>query len=175
MSTEPDLQFRNNPVAGIVPLLSGAVVGGFSVVGLFSVIFSGKHDLGTTNGLGVLGFVVMFNVVSLWWIVVGYKQMFDKTTKLSISPQGIRDHRTEITIRWPDYRGVRLYLETTNDTLSKASMFVMAVRVDVCEEIEFDVIDLDHDPETITQIVRDRGLSFLRSAAASQKRDCLYS
>ena len=47
-------------------------------------------------------------LVGLGFIIYGVVRLSDNEIKLSLTPEGLKDHRTGLFVKWTDFRGVRL-------------------------------------------------------------------
>ncbi len=155
MAIETNVEIRWKRTSGVVPLGFGLFGAGAAIVVLLKTSIAGKLETVT------FGFVLVCGVMGAWLLRVAACRLTDDSVKLSLTAEGLTDRRTGVVIRWTDFRGVRLYVETTNNHLSLATMYVNVADGDGCREVAFDVIDLDRSHEEIANLVQKRGTDAL--------------
>jgi hypothetical protein len=94
MSLQPDLDIRNRPHRGIQLILKGLLVI------LVGVLFWARH------GDNVCALPLPLAGVGL--LLYGVIRLVDRTAKVSLTVEGLKDHRSGIFIRWRNIRGVRV-------------------------------------------------------------------
>jgi hypothetical protein len=167
-SSEPDIDIRNDPISGIWPMLFGGALGIVFVITFFYMIF-GSRPLGIEGMLALL-IPLGLGAVSLGTAYIGWTMIFDKTPKLSFTKDGFMDHRIKMGFQCVDFLDVRLYFVRTNAHLTTATMFVKVTQHEKdgamlrptagnIFEIAFDVLSLDYSPQTIANLVRQRGIA----------------
>jgi hypothetical protein len=110
MATESDVEIRWSRTSGIVPLGFGLFCTGAAIVVFIKTGMAGTLEIVT------FGFVLLFLVMGIWLLRVGINRFTDDSVKLSLTAEGLTDRRTGVFIRWTEFRGVRLYVVTTNNT-----------------------------------------------------------
>jgi hypothetical protein len=135
-----DLRYDPGKRAGL-PILGGLLCGG---IGLYEYFARG----------GFFGLLLLLLGAGL--IVYGAVTLFDRSVKLSLTSEGLSDHRTGVFIRWADVRAVRL--STASLRYQTSAALYVAVADDGGErEVAVDVADLDRAPDDIAGLVRRRG------------------
>ena len=78
------------------------------------------------SGGRVFGLLIIVAVLAcgLALIVRGLKRVFDRGVVLSLTGDAITDHRKRASVRWEDFRGIRVHAATTNGLLRRATMYV---------------------------------------------------
>lgn len=90
---------------------------------------------------------LIFLVATLAVTIHGFGRLTDRSVKLVIDSQGIRDLRTEEkTLHWGQVCEIRLRGERTNGLLAFA---LLTLELRSGGSIEFDIEGLDHSPESI--------------------------
>src|SRR5688572_13741258 len=119
MAEKSDLDIRHDGSWGIFYILIGLCVGGFAIFMATRLArgFVGQND-------GVAAVMVVPGLIGLGLILYGGVSLFDRGIKLSLTGEGLKDHRTNTLVKWTDFRGVRLFVKTTNGWLSSATMYV---------------------------------------------------
>jgi hypothetical protein len=161
MAKEGDIDIRYDGVsAGAGLLIMGlvlCVVGGGVVYMAWSISADmGKHALASPRAIdaftigscfgGVLG--IGGTVMALF----GISRMFDNSVKLSLTAEGIKDHRTAVLVRWADLRGSILLRQSR----SGAAMSVSVASAGGQQEIWFDLSNLERKPHEILRLVEQR-------------------
>ncbi len=157
MQSEPDLDFRYNATSGITPILLGAILCG----GCVFVLISGPtaQAIHSAEGVGGLAIVALFLAGGAFMVRFGLKRVFDRSVVLSLTAEGIKDSRTGLFVGWRDFRGIRLWVKTTNGSLSKATMFIKVPKANGYGEVSFSLEDLDQPYEQVADLVHRRGLA----------------
>jgi hypothetical protein len=137
---QPDLEIRSDPWLPWVPITMGLWF--LLIPGL--VFVSGHFDF-------VLAIPVLIGVGSL---LLGLFDLNDTSVKLSLSREGLKDHRSETFIRWNDVAAVRL---SQGIAAKRAYAFLYVTTGE--GEIEIDVVYLNREPSDIALLVRERSLT----------------
>src|SRR5205823_1396544 len=76
------------------------------------------------SGTRVFGVLLMVAVLAcgLALVVRGLRRVFDRSAVLSLTGDGITDRRTGSSVRWEDFRGIRVHAVTANGLLRRATM-----------------------------------------------------
>jgi hypothetical protein len=163
MSVEPDIEIRLNASWGLTPTFFGLVFGGF---GLY--LMSQPQQFGGGRTETLFGGLICL-LIGIGFIAWACSWFSDKRVKLLISAEGIRDTRTGEFVRWHDFRGVRLYVETTNASQSLAIMYIKVPAAGGFREISFDVNTLDRSPRAIADVVQRRGLAIVEPLSPTKE------
>jgi hypothetical protein len=138
MSVQPDLHIRYGPGRGIELIFFGLLIGlyGFLVC----------RPLAANN---VLPFVPP--LIGFGFLLYGVVRLFDRSVKLSLTSEGLKDHRTGTFIPWADFRGVRVQAaERSFD----GTLYVSVSHKNGEREVEVDVSGLDRHPGEIAQFIQ---------------------
>jgi hypothetical protein len=148
LAVGPDLDIRWRSGTGLLPMAFGIFAAGVAIVVFGQMLVTG------TTALLPFGFASGFLCMGIWLFRTGINRFTDKNAKLSLTADGLKDHRTGEFVKWVDVRNVRLYVQTTNASLSSAKMYVAVSQGGSHREIEFDVIDLDRTHSEIAALVQ---------------------
>jgi hypothetical protein len=131
---------------------------------LVGVIFLGVGGA-IASQVGPLGMIVV--LIGIGIILYFGARLIDNSVKLSFTPEGLKDHRTGVLIRWLDIRGVRLWIYTTNRRQTGAAMYVKIADAEGEREIAVDVHSLDRSPHDIAHLVEKRVQTAIEDQASS--------
>jgi hypothetical protein len=114
----------------------------------------------------------------LFWIFIvggagvlalqGVARFRDRTAKLSLTAEGLRDHRTGISISWADFRGVRLHTVLGKWGIVADATLYIKVSDKGEKEVKVDVTGLERKPDEIARLVQKRGIAALLQQAAQE-------
>jgi hypothetical protein len=136
MSVQPDLHIRYGPGRGIQLIFTGLVIA------LFGSLASLLRDARVVFVPLLIGFV---------FLLYGVVRLFDRSVKLSLTSEGLKDHRTGTFIPWADFRGVRVQAaERSFD----GTLYVSVSHKNGEREVEVDVSGLDRHPSEIAQFIQ---------------------
>lgn len=160
---KPNLEIRWSPALALWPMIIGGMLAGAVPLTFTYACCKSGTWVRSSGGeiLGLLAFIGLFVFAGCWMFQSGWKRKSDRRAKLSITTEGLRDHRTDAFVRWTDFRGVRLFSQTTNGNLTSATMYVKVAQAEVDREIAFDVYGLDRKYEEIAGLVQQRGMAAL--------------
>lgn len=160
MGKDDDIEIRyEGLLRGIIYLMVGVVVCGFAI---FAILWPAR---GVNQNAAYLWIMRIIGLVGLGIITYGVLCIRDKGVRLTLNQEGLKNHRTGAFVKWVDFRGVRLFFETTNDITMAVTMYVKVPHGDGEKEVEFDVHSLNATPEQIAELVRKRGIGALEAAA----------
>ena len=147
MSLQPDLDIRNGPGRGIQLIVAGLVLG------LPGVLL-----------LPVGGLIYLLPGVGL--LLYGAIRLVDRTVKVSLTAEGLKDHRSGVLIRWRDIRGVRVY--AVGERSYGGVLYVRVSHGNGEREVTVNIGGLDRDPGEIAQLVGKRAKAVLQQQAPHQ-------
>jgi hypothetical protein len=147
---EPDVEIRYSGVGAFWGMISGLP---FLILGL---IFTQ-----VIVPIGIILFVIGGGIM-----LTSLVRMADNSVKLSLTRDGLKDHRNNMLIRWRDIRGVRIWLKTVNRSQTAAIMYVKVAHHDGDREIAINVHNLNWRPDDIAQHVQKRAFAALEEAAS---------
>jgi hypothetical protein len=153
---ELDLHLRWDRFSGLLPML----IGGLMTAGVlysFCIFSSSKGTKSVGEWLGYSVFAFLLAALGGSAFAGGLMMLFDRRAKLSITADGLSDHRTGAFVCWSDFRGVRLCVRTTNGALTSAMMYVKIPHESGEREIAFQVCDLERSYNEIADLVQKRG------------------
>lgn len=136
-------------------------IGGIFYVAIGLAVCAGTFFIDTPDVWAMRGFFL----AGLATILYNVYCILDRRITLSLTKEGLKDHRTGVFVKWTDFRGVRLATLKLNDSTSAVTMHVTVTRPEGERELEFDVYSLDHTPETIVNLVQKRGVGALQREA----------
>ena len=146
MIATSDVMIHNSRGSYLLLLCGGLL---FAVFGGL-VLYDEKTWNNGTHLIGALIFVVMGSSA----IVHAVISLFDRSVKLSLTADGLKDHRTGDLIRWADFRDAQLKV-AIGRYRRIASLWVKVADGQGEREVSVDVLDLDRKPQEIEQLVQE--------------------
>jgi hypothetical protein len=101
-------------------------------------------------------------------VLQGVARFRDRTAKLALTAEGLRDHRTGMLIRWANFRGVRLHTVLGKWAIVAGATLYIKVSDKGEKEVKVDVRDLERKPDEIARLVLKRGMAALLQQPAHE-------
>jgi hypothetical protein len=92
-------------------------------------------------------------------LLYGLIRLFDRTVKVSLTAEGLKDHRSGILIRWRNIRGVRV---SAWERTYARTLYVLVSHENGTSGVTVDMSGLDRHPGAIAQLVEKRAKSALQ-------------
>jgi hypothetical protein len=124
----------------------------------------GGHEptRGTSRTKCENGWLLWFGLLLLLIGSVGFfllraLRLLDRSVKLSLTTEGVRDHRNGTLIRWEEIRGLRHEVRRSRGPIFlAATLYVKVSEGGEAREVGIDILDLDFPPWRIEELVDQR-------------------
>jgi hypothetical protein len=127
------------------------------------VVVSGGFTIARPVESGALGWLLWLCPPLLligsggFFLLRALLRLLDRSVKLSLTTEGLRDHRKGTLIRWEEIRGLRHEVRVSRGPIFEGAMLYVRVSEDgEAREVGIDVLDLDLPPWRIEELVEQR-------------------
>lgn len=128
--------------------------GFFLLGGVVMALFGGA--MLAVGGEGMVFGGVFFCLIGVGVALISGYKLLDNVPKLSLTGEGLRDHRSGSLIRWSEIESVELSGERETGVTTAAYLLIRLAGRDPAHPVAVDVAGLDHSAEEIHRLVLDR-------------------